>query len=229
MSTMGKILFSSASGITVLGCGHCSQERVRESLAVAPSLVAANGGALHARKFDLRPECIIGDADSLPGEDRDPDPSIVHHVIAEQETTDFDKCIRSISAPVIIGHGVLHPRLDHGMASISTVLRNPGRGIVLVGESDICTLVRPRMQIDVTRGARVSLVPMRKCIVHSSGLKWQLNGMELSMFGKMGTSNEAIDRSVGLEVDCPGLLLFLPPDHLAQLVRGLLKANAWPG
>lgn len=220
-------LASSRSGITIVGSGACSATLLDSALRHAPVLVAANGGCRIALRHGRFPDHVIGDADSLAHEDGGRIPPNRLHRIDDQETTDFDKCVRLVSAPLIIGTGVLTPRLDHGMACMNTMLRNPSQPIVLLGESEIITLVQPEMKVKLPTGSRVSLVPLVDTKVWSTGLKWPLEGMMLSMSGKIGTSNESVSTWVGLRVDGPGLLLMVSTGNLDVIVDALLNAPAW--
>ena len=51
----------------------------------------------------------------------------VLHRIAEQETTDFDKVLRSVAAPLAIAVGFSGGRLDHELAVLNCLLTRPDR------------------------------------------------------------------------------------------------------
>ena len=51
------------------------------------------------------PQAVIGDFDSLSDLGRAAIPATRQHVIPEQDTTDFDKALRSIRAPFVLGLG----------------------------------------------------------------------------------------------------------------------------
>ena len=44
------------------------------------------------------------------------------HPIPEQDSTDFDKCLRHIAAPLVLGVGFLGGRVDHELAAFSTLV-----------------------------------------------------------------------------------------------------------
>lgn len=48
----------------------------------------------------------------------------VHH-LAEQESTDFDKCLRNIRAPFVLALGVAGARIDHGLAVMNGLVQRP--------------------------------------------------------------------------------------------------------
>ena len=130
-------------GATVLGGGNVPTQELFRALALAPTLVAADGGAVAAARMGKTPEAVIGDMDSLPDTLKATiDPQRLH-LVSEQDSTDFAKCIRSIEAPIIVGIGVFSPRMDHGLASLNLLASNPSKRIALLTESDFCFLCPP--------------------------------------------------------------------------------------
>ena len=77
---------------------------IAESRRVAPVLIAADGGADALHEMRLTPEAVIGDMDSLSdmaawrGRTR-----LVH--LAEQDSTDFEKCLYATQAPLYVAPG----------------------------------------------------------------------------------------------------------------------------
>jgi thiamine pyrophosphokinase len=102
----------------------------------APVLVAADGGADRALAAGHVPVAVIGDFDSLSAEARRRIPPDRQHRIAEQETTDFDKALRSIAAPFVLALGFAGARIDHSLAVFNTLLRHPGRVCIVLGAED---------------------------------------------------------------------------------------------
>jgi len=225
--TKGSVI-TSVQGVTVLGGGSCTEHQLASALAIAPLLVAANGGTVNAQRLGCNPVHVVGDADSLPAEWA-PGPPTQHHPITEQDTTDFDKCLRLIAAPVILGVGVLAPRLDHGLASLGTLFKFVDRRIVLVGDGDVCAVIPPRFRMTATPGTRLSIFPFASTLLWSEGLKWELDGLRLSHDGRLGVSNEVADGQFHLRLEQPGCLMIMPSDTLPALVRALDAAPVWPG
>ena len=107
--------------ITIVGGAHFSQELLLESLARAPVVYAADGGANLCMQYGCQPKQVIGDLDSLsPSLRSELDPSRVIHV-AEQDTTDFEKLLIRVDAPFMLAIGFMGGRIDHQMA-VQTVL-----------------------------------------------------------------------------------------------------------
>ena len=53
--------------ITLVGGGDVDTALLKRVIYYAPTLVAADGGAVHIRDAGLMPEAVIGDMDSLSG------------------------------------------------------------------------------------------------------------------------------------------------------------------
>ena len=207
-------------GITVLGAGKAKRKQLCRALELAPCLVAADGGAVTALKLGLRPSAVIGDMDSAPELARlAPDMRI--HRIPEQESTDFAKCLRNLSAPFVLALGVAGPRLDHGLAALNALTRAREMPVIIVSGDDLVFHCPPRLRLELPVGTRLSLFPLAPLTGRSSGLEWPLDGIELSPMGRIGTSNRTTAPAVRLEFDAPGMLVLLPWRHLPQAIAAL--------
>lgn len=215
---IGSIAHSTL-GVTLLGGGDVNSACVHEALALAPVLVAADGGADRALALGLTPEAVIGDLDSIS------DAALARlapaslHRIAEQETTDFDKCLAHMAAPFFLALGFGGGRLDHTLAAMSVLTRHPGRRVVLIARDDVVFLAPPEMTLDLAPGTRISLYPMARVTGRAEGLRWPLEGKEFTPAGRIGTSNEATG-VVRLSLVGP-MLVLLPRGCLRQALAGL--------
>ncbi len=206
---MDNAQVQSRGGVTLIGAGHPAPEDIDEALKLAPTLVAADGGAGFALALGHRPTAVIGDFDSL-------DPEVLQGFseaerlhVAEQDTTDFEKCLSRIEAPFVIATGVTAGRIDHALAAYSVIVRRVGPPTLLLAESDVVFAPPPRLTLDVPRGTRLSLFPMARVSGRSQGLRWPINGLDFAPDGRIGTSNEATG-PVALSFDRPGMLVILP-------------------
>lgn len=207
--------------VTLLGGGGIAPGELAEVLALAPVLVAADGGAEAALKAGQMPLAVIGDFDSLSAEARAAIPPERLHEITEQQTTDFDKCLRAISAPVILGLGFLGARLDHQLAALSGLVRRPKSRCILLGDRDLAFLCPPRLVLRLPVGTRLSLFPMGAVTGASTGLKWPIDGLDLAPDGRIGTSNEVVAEEVTLRTDSAKLVAILPRATLKAVIAGL--------
>ncbi|WP_270729544.1 thiamine diphosphokinase [Shimia sp. Alg240-R146] len=221
-------IVKSAEPMTLVGAGSLTKLDVMQATNLAPGVVAADGGAAHCVSFGLDPEAVIGDFDSLSDDVRRAIPAAKLHQITEQETTDFDKTLRSVDAPLVVGIGFGGARVDHHLAAFNTLVRQADRRCVLLGGEDVVFAAPPELTLRVAAGTRVSLFPMARVTGRSEGLLWPIDGLVLAPDGRVGTSNTA-NGDVWLRMEAPGMLVILPRDSLAEAVRALLAVDAtWP-
>ncbi len=170
----------------------------------------------------MSPQAVVGDLDSLDPETRARLPEACIHEIAEQNSTDFDKALRSIAAPLILALGFTGQRLDHELAVYNALVRHADRRAIVVGSDDICFHAPAEMVLDVKARTRVSLFPMAEVTGHSEGLRWPIEGLRFAPGGRVGTSNQALGGPVRLRFDCPGMLVILPRAQLKPAIDALL-------
>ena len=208
--------------VTIIGGGELSDGLLRLALGWAPVLVAADGGAARALEMGRMPAAVFGDFDSLPPDSAARIPADRLHRIAEQETTDFDKCLRSVRAPLVLAVGFTGARMDHGLAAFASVVRHGQAGggpVVILGPEDLAFLCPPALALDLEPGTRVSLFPFGPATAEGTGLVWPTGGLAFAPWDRIGTSNAATG-PVALRVAGP-MLAILPLDCLAAVVRAL--------
>ena len=176
-------LVRSGIGVTLVGAGPVAPEALDDCLARAPMMVAADGGARALLAAGRMPEAVIGDLDSLGSEDRARVPEARLHRIAEQDSTDFEKCLTRIEAPFVLAVGFLGGRADHALAALSVLARGVGPPCVLVSETDALCHAPARIDLDLPAGARVSLFPMAPVRGASEGLRWPIEGLAFAPSG----------------------------------------------
>ena len=220
-------VFRSDAAVTLVGGAPSDPGAIRAALARAPGLVAADGGAAAALAAGRLPDAVIGDFDSLDDATRARIPPERLHHIAEQDSTDFHKCLARIEAPLILVAGFAGGRMDHLLAVFNVLVRLPHRRTVVLGPDDLCLLAPPDLTLDLAPGTAVSLFPMAAVTAESRGLHWPVDGLALAPDAQSGTSNRATG-PVRLCAHAPKLLLLLPRDTLPQLLEGLATAPGWP-
>ena len=195
-------------------------------MALAPTLVAADGGADLCLAAGIPPVAVIGDMDSVGVRDRLPDTRFIE--VSEQESTDFEKALTRIRAPFVLAAGFTGARLDHTLAVLSTLPKGIGPVTLVLGRDDVIFAAPQRIVLDVEAGTRVSLYPLTRLTGRSTGLEWPVEGLVLSPLGRLGTSNRATG-PVTLEFDMPGCLVLMPRAALRTALSALLGPDAVPG
>lgn len=174
---MKSPIVQSTHGVTLAGGGPFSARDLKLALARAPLPVAADGGADRLLRLGVMPEAVIGDMDSLSKAARARIPVDRQHLVAEQMTTDFDKALRSIKAPLVLALGFAGARLDHGLAAMATLVARAETRCILIGPKDLAFAAPGRLDLDLAPGEPLSLFPMAEVTGISAGLEWPIAGL----------------------------------------------------
>ncbi|SLN68280.1 Thiamin pyrophosphokinase, catalytic domain [Roseivivax jejudonensis] len=225
---MSEPILCRDGAVLLVGGGETSGPALRAASARVSGIVAADSGADRLLAESISPDAVIGDMDSISQSALASIPSERLHHIAEQDSTDFDKCLRHIRAPLVLAHGFLGARLDHALAVLSVLARYPDRTCLLAGPSDTVALLPPEVTLDLDPGTRVSLWPLAPVAGRSTGLRWPIEGLAFAPDGAVGTSNAATG-PVTLFMDAPRMLVILPAAAAGSLEAGLAARPAsWP-
>ncbi|WP_298435589.1 thiamine diphosphokinase [uncultured Jannaschia sp.] len=205
------------SGQTLVGGGPVSMPVLDEALSRAPRLIAADGGADALLTAGHVPDAVIGDMDSVSGAAR---AAFADRLvpIAEQDSTDFAKALRTAPAAFTLAVGFLGGRTDHTLACLTELARS-GAPVVLLDAVDAIACAPADLALDLSPGTRVSLWPMGRVTGRSEGLQWPIDGLVLTPDGRVGTSNRATG-PVRLHLEGPCLVL-VPASALGALMEGL--------
>lgn len=231
---MNRPILESASGLTVAGGGAISAAGLARARARAPVLVAADGGADRLLALGTEPQAVIGDMDSISAPARARLAGRIHE-LPEQATTDFDKVLRSVSAPFALALGFAGGRMDHGLAVMHGLVRHgiAGQGgwpVLVLGTRDFAFHAPPGqlLRLDMCRGDPFSLFPLDRVCGESRGLDWPISGLGFSPAGQIGTSNRVTEGPVELRIDQPGMLVILPIARLDAALSALVPGYAAP-
>lgn len=216
---MSKIVHS-AQGATILGAGTALNHQLTQAREFAPFLVAADGGAEMALANGVLPDAVIGDMDSLATL-KDTIPAARIHHIPEQETTDFEKCLYSLSIPFAIAIGVTGDRVDHSFASLNALTKYRSYPVVVISGRDLIFLAPRNLRLNLPVGTRLSLCPMGAVRAKSTGLEYPVDGIDFAPDGRIGTSNRVTEQQVALEFDQDNMLVMLPDNFLRPVLTSL--------
>jgi thiamine pyrophosphokinase len=173
----------------------------------ADLVVAADGAADCLLNIGVSPAIVIGDMDGMTADAssltvlRDEDPG----------STDCDKLLRWAREQ---GHGnitltnVEGDLLDHVMSTLSSCVACH-RQVRLALRRGIGWVFSGPLQINVSPGARISLLPLTHCTgVRLHGVVWPLDNADLELGGRVSISNEATDGFVQASVGRGTAFLF---------------------
>ncbi len=219
---MDKLIYTFSSIVTLVGAGPVSPSLLQRALDLAPIAIAADGGADALAKLGHPITAIIGDLDSIDITENWLNSGVKIHRIDEQETTDFEKCLYSVDAPMFLAVGFLGGATDHALAALNALLVYENKRIILIGEQDATFLCPEVLALELSVGTRVSLFPLVEVSgLVSQGLRWNVAGLRMSPGGKIGVSNELADSPLRLAFDRRGVLVTLPIAALPEVIRAL--------
>jgi thiamine pyrophosphokinase len=190
--------------IVLAGAGF-APARLRAEAARAGTVVAADAGAALCLESDLVPAAVVGDFDSLPDAVRVRlDPALLHRS-DDAATNDLEKALAWVAArggpggpagEVVLaaGGGVDGGRMDHALANLGPIVREPhGRISMVDGEGRLFALRSGRAVVHGLPGRRLSLLPwsLHGVRASESGVRYPLDRAHL-MLGGRGVSNELV-------------------------------------
>lgn len=215
-------IVSSFEPIALMGGMGAARGTIEAVSRYTSGWVAADGGARHVVEAGIMPRAVIGDLDSVAGTILSQlDPHTVHR-IEEQDSTDFEKCLLRIEAPLVLACGMLGGRLDHQLVALHALMRFSAQRCVLVGETEIVFLCPPRIRLPFEPQTPVSLFPLGHVVADTVGLQWSFEQLALEPGGRVGTSNIALG-CTELSVSAPALLCIVPRDCLDVVVTQLAE------
>jgi len=205
--------------VTLVGGGEATPQLLTKVLRLAPVCVAADGGAHLALDAGVIPDAVMGDFDSLDARARSSlPPERVHHR-PDQNSTDFEKCLAAVEAPLIIGVGFLGKRMDHTLASHSALLKDR-RPIILLSETELCFIAPAEIEIPLQAGTPTALYPLLEARLTTTGLRFPLTDARVAPDGLISTSNHATG-PVRMKTSRHGVLVILPNSWLETVMQAL--------
>jgi len=186
-------------------------------------IIAADGGFSHVKALGLKPDCVLGDFDSLGYV---PEDSSVFPV--EKDDTDAMLAVRrglQLGYRQFLLYGSLDgPRLDHTVANFQTLqfLADHGASGYLIGKSHIVTVLRKEA---VAFSAEAEGILSVFCLgkdaegVNLSGLQYPLENGRLTAGFPLGVSNHFIGEKATVSVT-DGSLLIIYDSKNGQPERG---------
>jgi thiamine pyrophosphokinase len=161
--------------------------------------IAVDGGVRHLRGLNIIPDILIGDLDSIKGQDLEWCKELhveIHQYPREKDQTDFELALdyaMKKNRDKIVVFGALGGRIDHTLANIG-LLSNPyyaDKNIKIFSNNEYIYFLRSPTTIKGNNGDIISLIPWGEPVlgVTTTGLKFPLNNEELLPDRSRGISN----------------------------------------
>ena len=175
-------------------------------------VIAADAGIKNTHKFNIKPDFIIGDFDSLGYTPTDSN-TIIHPI--EKDDTDTGICLQTAldqGYREILIIGGLGGRLDHTMSNIQLITGkcHLADRISIRDKSNSCTVItNGSVTLPYIKNQYVSIFSMteKSTGVTTSGLKYPLDNATMVYGSTLGTSNEIIDKEATISVKDGRLLI----------------------
>jgi len=202
---------------TIFLNGNIPRERIVEKFnGQERFIIAADGGANYLKKKNIYPDIIIGDLDSISKSTLNYfiKKKVTIEKIEEQESTDFEKCLKfclrkKLNDIVVLGATSMRP--DHTLNNFSVLKRYSDRlRIKLVEEEFEIFFIKRKMSFKYKPDQTVSFLGLPKADnVTTKGLKYLLLNEDLEFGIREGTLNKSVSDSVSISYDNGSILLFI--------------------
>jgi len=185
--------------LVVLAGAGFAHERLRAEAARSSAVVAADAGAVLCLAAGLVPSAVVGDFDSIDSATLSRFAPATLHPSPDPATNDLEKALAWVaaqhgaSAEVVLaaGGGVDGGRVDHAIANLGPLLREPHARLSMVdGEGRLLALRAGSMELVGLGGRRLSFLPwsLHGVTVSETGVRYPLDRARLSL-GGIGVSN----------------------------------------
>ncbi len=177
----------------------------------AYSLVCATDGAYNTlHKFNIKPDFISGDFDSLG--DLPKDLEVIN--TQNQDFTDFHKILDILSSRGYVNihvFGGSGKEQDHFLGNLHTALQWKNKlKITFFDNHSFYFLADKKVNITGCKGKYVSLYPFPEAAgIITKGLKYPLNNETLTLNGRIGTRNVALEDVITVFIKTGDLFVFV--------------------
>lgn len=206
--------------VVLVGGGEVDESLLRQFSHLP--VIAADGGANFLRQISLLPAAVIGDLDSIEDKDYWHKNSRVIE-LAEQDTTDFEKCLYTTEAPAFIATGFTGSRFDHTLAALHVMQKyHQKKPVILVSGDDVLYVSSSSIDLRLPVGTRVSLYPLNRVSFKSSdGLHYPLDNLTMQTGEMIGTSNISDKSLINIVPEFGGgcFALILPLSQLSAMAQ----------
>lgn len=186
-------------------------------------IIGVDGGAVSLRDKGIIADVIIGDLDTLSNVAPFSAPTEIIK-LEEQQTTDFEKALYSIEAPLFICFGFWGNRLDHCMSALHILTKYRGQKCVLmIDQADFLFTPQGPLDLELSIKSRISIYPLEETtFTNSSGLLYPLDGLTLKAGDAIGTSNEVNNSPVRINLTNDtqaNYVVILPNSELGSVLK----------
>lgn len=210
-------------------------DRARDLIPDSDYIICADGGTRHALALNIQPDLIIGDLDSVAGEDLQTLKEagvVVDSFPHDKNETDLELAIEraiELNPGQVTIIAALGGRLDQTLANLAllTDVRLSTLDVRLDDGVEEILLCRDQVRVHGGRGDIVSLIPWQGAVsgIQTVNLKWALQDETLYPDKTRGVSNEMIDETAAISIGSGLLLVVHRRRHLPPAHTGLVPGS----
>jgi len=216
-------IVASDTPVCFVGGAAIADHAISAAIAHVSAFIGVDGGADHLLAASVIPAAVVGDLDSLSDQARSTFADQLCHV-PEQSTTDFEKALVRVAAPLVLALGFTGGRIDHTLSVLNVMARFWDRAIVLADHNDACFVARRgRTGFHAAQDTRISLMPLGDATVSLSGVVWPFAATQMTPNGFTSPSNAALGGQVAIQTDGP-VLVTLPRPLLPTALQAAVRA-----
>jgi thiamine pyrophosphokinase len=186
--------------LVVLAGAGFDLARLRDEADRSTLVVAADAGAILCRAAGIEPAAVIGDFDSISSDVLAGFAPGQLHPSSDPESNDLEKALAWVvdrfgadaEVALAAGGGVDGGRMDHALANLGPILRQPhGRISMIDGDGRLFALRNGHATVRGLAGRRLSVLPwtLHGVTVSETGMRYPLDHALLHLGGR-GVSNE---------------------------------------
>ena len=222
-----KPLKSYSTPVVLVGGGRIAWEQLHLIRDHSYPIIGVDSGANDLRLNDIIADAVIGDLDSIT--DLATFPQTMETIkISEQQTTDFEKALYTIDAPLFICFGFWGGRLDHCLSALHVLTKYRGqKRILLIDQADLIFTPQKTLEMEIGTKSRFSIYPLKTTsFLISSGFLYSLDGLTVEVGETMSTSNETTHSRILLtttEETKSNYVVILPNSKLQSVFDWLRK------
>lgn len=197
MHSMLKPQKSYSTPVVLVGGGEIAWEKLHSINHHLYPIIGVDSGAHSLHQHGIVADVVVGDLDSISALVSFPQTTDTIK-ISEQETTDFEKALYIIDAPLYICFGFWGDRLDHCLSVLHVLTKYKGqKRVLLIDQSDLMFTPQKKLEIDIGIKSRLSIYPLKTTkFVTSLGFLYPLDGLTVEVGKSVSTSNETTQSQI---------------------------------
>jgi len=193
-------------------------------------IIAADGATHRLSGYGLTPTFIVGDGDSCGQQNPYPTATVIR--IADQNSTDFEKCMEFAKESNLLPSlvlGINGGEIDHIVGNMQMLTRHaqgqnfyfldtypkappPGIGVKLGLPLD-----KQMLTLQVKPGCTISFISFHEAVVQTQGLEWELHNQLLTLDGILSLRNRSNTNAVSFTLKSGKALVVIDITDLVNI------------